>query len=261
MMRVLLFVALLGPTLALADIPMAGTWVMQPESTTFGETHPLDLMIERGGFRRSGCGTPIEVPTDGTDTPVKDQPLFDTLAVKIVNQRRVDIVQKLAGRLVWKGVYTVSKDQSSMVVQFHDARASTAVSGSIQYLRQGNLLSGAHALSGVWRPEKLTQLSTNATMLTIQENAQGVAVKWGDGRSAESPINAQYYPMNGYLPGAQISILRPRPDMLAMNREQGVVPVEIVRASVSQDGQTLTYKQTDWVCRDLTTFLYKRQGT
>jgi hypothetical protein len=114
----------------------------------------------------------------------------------------------------------------------------------------------------VWRPEKLTKLSANATTLTIEENEQGgVAVSWSDGRSAESPLSAQYYPLTGYLSGAQVSILHPRPDMLAMNFEQGIVPVQIARASISQDGQTLTNKQTDWICRDLTTYIYKRQGT
>ena len=263
MIRVLLFVALLTPIVAMADIPMAGTWVMQPESTTFGDIHPLELMIERGGYQRTGCGTAaIEVSADGLDKPVKDQPMFDTLDVKIVNRRRVDIVQKLAGRLVWKGVYTVSKDQTSMVLDYDDERASKAVSGSILYSRQGTVLTGAHALSGVWRPEKLTKLSANATTLTIEENEQGgVAVSWSDGRSAESPLSAQYYQLTGYLSGAQVSILHPRPDMLAMNFEQGIVPVQIARASISQDGQTLTYKQTDWICRDLTTYIYKRQGT
>jgi len=95
--------------------------------------------------------------------------------------------------------------------------------------------------------------------MRIEAKDHGLAVSWSDGRSADSQLDAKYYPLNGYLPGAQVSILNPRPDTLAINREQGVVAVEVSRAVLSDDGQTLTYKQVDWVCHDLATFIYHKK--
>jgi hypothetical protein len=66
--------------------------------------------------------------------------------------------------------------------------------------------------------------------------------------------------LNGYLSGEQVSILHPRPDTLAINREQGVSPVEVSRAVISDDGQTITYKQVEWVCRSLTTYIYQKKA-
>jgi hypothetical protein len=259
MMKVFVSLALLGPSLCMADTPLAGTWIVKPELTVFGDDHPLELMIDRGAYRRTGCGIPIEISADGTDQPVKSQPLFDTLSVHAVDSRRVGIVEKRVGKIVWKGLYTVSKDQRSMALEFDDERASKAVTGVMHYARQGSPLSGAHALSGSWRPEKLTQLSAGALTMTIQEEDHGLAVTWSDGRSAKSPLDAKYYPLNGYLSGAQISILHPRPDTLAMNREQGAVPVEVARAIVSEDGKTITYTQVDWICHGVASYIYQKQ--
>lgn len=258
-MKFIGLLAVLLPPLSMADSPFAGTWVVQPELTTFGEDHPLELMIERGTYRRSDCAGPLEVPADGSDRPVKDQPLFDTLSVRLVDRRRVDIVQKLADKVTWKGVYTVSKDQHSMTLDFDDERAASPVTGTIQYSRTGEPLSAAHALSGTWNPQKLIHLSAAGATLTIEEAGQGLAVNWADGRRVVSPLDAKYYPLAGYLPGAQVSILHPRPDTLAINREQGIFPVEVSRVVLSDDGQTLTVKQVEWICRALTTYVYHRK--
>jgi hypothetical protein len=257
-MKTVAFPALLLPALSLAGSPFAGTWVMQPELTTFGD-RPVEMMLERGGYRRTGCGTPIEVSTDGADHPVKDQPLFDAMSVRLANARRVDIVQKLTGKITWKGTYTVSKDQRTMTLEFTDESPATPVTGKLRYSRVGNPLSAAHALSGTWRPEEFTQLSASGSTMTIADEEHGLAVRWSDGRTAETNLDAKYHPLSGYLPGAQVSILNPRPDTLAINREQGVVPVEVSRAVLSEDGQTITYKQVDWTCHALTTYTYHKQ--
>jgi len=39
-----------------------------------------------------------------------------------------------------------------------------------------------------------------------------------------------------------------------------VVPVEVARAVISADGQTMTYKQVDWICRDFMTHVYHRKS-
>jgi hypothetical protein len=256
-MKIFVLLALLLPAVTMAGSPFAGTWVMQPELTTFGD-HPMELMIERGGYKRIGCGTPIEVPADGADKAVKDQPLFDTMSVRLVDRRRVDVVQKMAGKVTWKGVYTVSKDPRSMTLEFDEERTSTPVTGTIQYSRVGEPLAAAHSLSGTWNPEKMTRLSASGLTMTIRDEEHGLALSWSDGRSAESHLDADDHPLNGYLPAAQLSVLHPRPDMLAINRKQGIFPVEVSRAFISDDGRTMTYRQIDWICHGLTSYVYQK---
>jgi len=88
-LKLLAGTACLLPGLAPAAGPFEGTWQMQSGATTFGEEHPLELMLERGEFQRAGCTPAIDVAADGSDQPVRGQPLFDSMAVKIVAPLRV----------------------------------------------------------------------------------------------------------------------------------------------------------------------------
>jgi hypothetical protein len=249
---------LLLPCVSPAADPFEGLWVMQPDLTTFSP-HTTDVLIERNTYRRTGCGDPLEIPSDGRDQSVTGQPLFDSMAVRLLDPQKVEVTQKKGGKRVWKGVYTVSKDQRQMTLIFEDDRASNAVTGTIQYARVGEPLSGAHSLSGSWRAEKLLQLSPSAMTLRIQASDKALGLQWGDGRSVESNLDTRYYPLNGYLPGAGVSVLRDRPDMLALNRVQNSIPVEVSRALVSEDAQTLKVAQADWLCRTAMYFSYQRQ--
>lgn len=258
-LKLLAGTACLLPGLAPAAGPFEGTWQMQSGATTFGEEHPLELMLERGEFQRAGCTPAIDVAADGSDQPVRGQPLFDSMAVKIVAPLRVEVTQKLAGKLVWKGSYTVAKDQKSLVFDFDEEHASTPVTGSIEYARIGEPLAGAHAVSGKWQAKKLTQISASGQSMTIVQSAPSLTMSWSDGRSVQSPLDAKYYPVDGYTPGAKASILNSRPDMLAVNRLQGTTPVEVLRVFISVDSESLTVKQVDWLCRNLTTYTYSKK--
>jgi hypothetical protein len=258
MKYLLLSLSLLLPGISPADEPFAGLWVMRPELTTFSE-RALDVLIERNSFRQTDCGDPLEVPTDGMDHPIIGRPLFDSMAVRLVDRRKIEITQKVGGKVAWKGTYTVSRDQRQMTLAYEDDRASNAVSGTIQYSRLGEPLSGAHSVSGRWRAEKLLQLSPSALTLRIQSLDGSLKLQWSDGRSVESKLDPGNYILNGYLPGAGVSVLRSRPDMLALNRTQNSVVVEVSRAYLSEDSQTLRYGQVDWLCRAPVYFNYQRQ--
>jgi hypothetical protein len=258
-MKILLSLLLLLPMISSADSPFAGQWVMKPERTTFS-MRTTDLLIERNLYRLSSCGDALEAPTDGIEHPVSGWPTFDTLSVRIVDRRKVEITQKLAGKMTWKGVYTVSRDQRLMTLQFEDDRPVNAVIGTLEYARVGEPLSGAHSLSGSWRPQKLTRLSPTGLSMHIEDLEKGLAIRWSDGRSVDTNLDARHYPLNGYLAGATISVLRSRPDTLAINRFQNAAPVEVSRAVLSEDAQTMTYVQVDWQCRTEVIFSYGKEA-
>jgi hypothetical protein len=250
---------LLLPGISLADNAFEGTWVMRPDLTTFSP-HTANFLIERNTFRRTDCGDPIEVATNGADQPMDRQPLFDSMAVRLADRHKVEVTQKLRGKLVWKGTYTVSRDQRQMTLDYEDDRTANPVTGALQYSRVGEPLSGAHELSGSWRAEKLMHLSPSGLTLRIEALDKGLGLQWSDGRRVEAKLDGNYNPLNGYLPGAGVSVLQDRPDMLALNRAQNNVAVEVSRARLSQDSQTLIYAQVDWLCRKTVNFSYQRQA-
>jgi hypothetical protein len=265
-----------GGTWTWADRPFDGSWVIQPELTTFGMRSPI-LSLERGVFRRTDCRTePIDVPADGAAHGVRGQALFDTISVRVLDPKRVEVVEKSADKLAWKGMYTVSANGRAMRLDFEDDRAAKPVTGALEYVREGDARAGAHSVSGTWRPEKLTRLSSSGLTVTLamqRKDAErdldvapgpdfyaAFTLAGSDGRSAEGKLDTHDYPLNGYLPGATIALNRLQPNILQFNRSQNGVLVELTRAMVASDGQTMTLSQIDWVCQAKTVLILNKQA-
>jgi hypothetical protein len=193
----------------------------------------------------------------------------------VLDPKRVEITEKSADKLAWKGMYTVSANGRAMKLDFEDDRAAKPVTGVLEYMREGDVPGGAHSVSGTWRPEKLSRLSSSGLTVTVamqrkdtagdEEAAAGpnfyagFTMAGSDGRSAEGKLDAHDFPLNGYLPGATVALSRLQPSILQFNRSQNGVLVELTRAMVSSDGQTMTLSQIDWVCQAKTVFILNKQ--
>jgi hypothetical protein len=269
-------------TLALAgdwnwgDRPFDGTWIIEPERTTFdaGMRAPT-FDLDRGKFRRSDCRLgAVEVPADGQEHEIKDQPLFDALSVRVIDGRHVEIVEKSAGRKAWSGRYALSADGRAMQLDYEDDRATRPVTGSLTYVREGDVVKGPHLLSGVWRPSKLTSLAASGRTLSIQTQSQDglqpVAagpdptmtfhLAASDGRSADGRFDAHPYPLSGWLPGSSVVVGRLWAGTLQINRSVNGELVEMSRATVSADGQSMTLTQVDWVCQAKTLYTLRKKS-
>jgi len=254
-----------------ADHPFDGTWVIQPDLTAFELRSPI-LSFDGGMFRRTECRTgPLEVPADGASHEVKGQVFFDSASVTVKDRLHIEVVERLAAKQVWRGVYALSNDGRTLALRFEDDRAANPVTGLLSYEHDGDPVAGAHPLSGTWLPKTLSELSTSGLTMTFKTASNyvdvdaGAAVNSGqdfnltqsDGRSGK--VDAHDYPLSGYLPRASVSISRLQPNLLQINRSQSGQLVEISRALVSDDGQTLTLSQTDWLCQAKTILTLKKK--
>jgi hypothetical protein len=253
-----------------ADRPFDGTWVVRPEQTIFDHVLRAPIFSFEGGlFRRSDChGGAIEVPADGQDHEVKDQPLFDALAVHVTNERHAEITEKLSGIVAWRGRYSVSGSGDAMTLDYEDDRAAKPVTGEVTFHRDGAVVSGSRPLSGTWRPEKIERLSPSGLTLTLTtqptttaaDHAAPYSMMAGDGSTASGKFDMHDAPLQGYLQGSSVALSRLRPDTLQINRSRNGELVEMSRATVSPDGQTLTLTELDWVCQAKATFTLQRQS-
>lgn len=260
MYKCLLWLGLWLPCACLAETPFAGTWVVEPELTTFS-LRPLSFMIERGTYKRTSCVPYPEVPSDDQEHAIAGDPLISSMSVHLMDARRVEVTEKVSGKLVWKGDYAVSKDQKSMTLKYQDHRASKAVSGTIQFEREGDVVANAHLLSGAWTPEKLLELSPGGLTMKIQDTDNGLVMSASDGRGYDIKFDRQDHPLTGYLDGATVLVGRRAPQTLQVNRKQSGVLVEMSLGTVSGDGQTMMLGQQDWQCRSKVTWTLRKQPT
>jgi hypothetical protein len=249
---------LYSPILSYAETPFAGTWVAQPELTAYS-LRPLSFMIEGGTYKRTSCVPTPEVRTDGNEHDVLGDPFVQSMSVRLLDANRVEVAQKVAGRLVWKGIYTVGKDGNSMVLKYDDHRPSNTVSGTIQYARDGAAIPNAHLLSGTWKPEKLLDISPSALSMTIKDTDQGLNLTASDGRAFDIKFDRRDYPLGGYLDGATVQVGLRTPQLLQINRKQQGVLVEMTIAPISPDGQTLLFGQLDEQCQSKVTWSMSKQ--
>ena len=252
-------VALLTPLPLIAGTPFAGTWVVQPSLTEFGGKS-LGLSIDARTYKRTTCMVANEVPADGADHPLTDDPFFDAMSVRIQDKRTVEVVQKTAGKVTWRGTYSVDRDLRSMVLRYDDRRPNIPVTGEFRFEREGDAIPAAHALTGTWRPVKVLNLSPSGSTLEIQDTDGGMLLHASDGRSLNIKFDPHSNePLQGYLAGAMVHMGRRAPNTVQINRTQNGMLVEFALGTVADDGQTMVLGEVDWQCQVKTSWTLRKQ--
>jgi len=109
----LLGIALFLATTAFAASPFDGTWRPDPER---GDPNgkPDEYVLSGGNYQCRTCTPPYAIPADGQDHPVADNSMYDSLTVKIVDNRTISRVAKKGGKTVAEIRATVSADGNSL---------------------------------------------------------------------------------------------------------------------------------------------------
>jgi hypothetical protein len=245
------------PALCLVASPFAGTWVIKPELTSYSAAS-LAFKIEKGIYKRTSCATQIETPADGADHLVANEEYFDSIRIRVVDRNRVELTEKKANRATWTGLYTAAPDRRSMTLRFTSFRAPNSVAGELTYARRGDIISGAHAVSGDWLPGKLTKLSASGLTMTFKDTDDGLTMTAADGRSFEAKFDHQDHPLQGDVAGATVRLGRLAANTLQISLQHRGWPVELSRATVAADGQSMTLIEVDQNCHIVTNYTLQK---
>lgn len=254
------FFALSGlgfPILCFAETPFAGSWVVQPELTTYSGRQ-LSFSIERGEYKRTSCVPTPAVPTDGKEHPITGDSYVQSMSVRLLDRDRVEVVEKIGGNLTWKGTYTVANDKKSMILKYEDRRAAKAVTGTVQFAREGDVIANAHLLSGTWKPEKLLDLSATGLSMTFRDTDNGLAMTASDGRTYDAEFDRDDQPLKGYLDGASVRVFRGSLNHFQVNRKQNGVLVELSWGTFSDDKESMKLMQLDEQCQAATVWTLRK---
>src|SRR5580658_5012630 len=91
--------ALLVPALASAQSALNGTWKIDMNKVDFPKK-PDVFVLQNGMYACKTCTPPYDVKADGTDQAVSGHPYFDTIAIKVVNDRTIEETDKKNGKVV-----------------------------------------------------------------------------------------------------------------------------------------------------------------
>ena len=220
-----------------------GVWKADLSSVKF-EGKPDQFLLQAGTWKCDTCIPPLSTAADGQFHPVADRPYYDSMSVKIVDDRTVEFHRRKGKREVGNNTMQVSADGNVLTNKFHDATtAGSEFDGTTTLRRAGPSPAGAHALSGQWKPEKVGNYTEEALRLNYQV----------DGSKVTSSIQGQAYVAE--VDGPAVAVQNdPGGTTVAVTREGAGLKetytrdgkqVAIVTVSPNPDGASVMITNTD----------------
>jgi hypothetical protein len=221
-----------------------GTWKTDRASIKF-EQKPDDILLQGGTYKCSTCLPPLEVAADGQFHDVAGRAFSDSMAVKAVDDKTVEMKARKAGRDTFVATMTVSADGNTLTRKFKDSSTpnAPAIEGSSTATRAGPAPAGAHAVSGQWTPDKVSEYSEDALNSTYA--IDGNKVTWsGQGQTYTAEIGGPAVPVSGDISGSTVTVTQDGNSLNETFTRDGKVVNEVV-TTVSADGKSMTWAATD----------------
>jgi WD40 repeat protein len=256
-MKKSLFAILLLPILVwAAQSPFDGTWKIDLSSVQF-PAKPTILVLQNGTYQDST--SKISVKADSTDQPLPEIKDIDTMAVKIIDDKTVQLTSKKNGKVVSTQMAVISADGNTCTYEFteYHVDGKPPVTGKFTYTRLAAGPSGSHALSGTWQIQE-AHASQWAITATYKSTADGLISSSPIGGSWEAQFDGKDYPMNG-TPGYTVSLTKVNDRSIITTVKRDGKVFMVYHQTVSADGKTCTIVEENKVQGIKATFTATKQ--
>lgn len=245
---------------ALLQAQFAGTWKLDVSTAQF----PQQLFkweLSGGTYRCLHSDPPFSVPADGAEHLVKGHPAYDSVGVRVIDDRTVEVFRKKTGKLYLDENFKVAPDGMTMTDSFalyNDSSEKPALATAL-LRRVGNAISGPHPMSGSWIQEGARDVSENALLATIVDTPDGgIKMSAATGEHYQAKFDGKEYPYQGD-PDVDTVVLR-RPEARVIEetlKRQGKIQ-RVTVMTFSEDGNTMTMDIRDYRGRQ-SKFIWKKQ--
>lgn len=213
-----------------------GTWKADVDSVQF-DTKPDQMVLQGGTFTCKSCTPSYSIPADGAFHPVS-LPYADSDAVKVNDPHSITETSKKAGKQVGETKYTVSADGNTLTINFTDTSApGSAAKGEVTESRVGPAPAGAHAISGQWKPTKLSNFNDAALTFTVNVNGDMYHSSSPDGTSFDAKIGGGDVPVKGDIAGTTVSVTKIGDNSYKVARKRNGKAVGDTTYTVGPDGK------------------------
>jgi hypothetical protein len=245
-LAVSLLVSLLMPAMAMAQSAFDGTWKFDMKTAKFPEK-PDVFLLQDGMYHCKTCAPPVDVKADGQDQKVSGHPYYDTVNIKVVDDRTIEETDKKNGKTVTTRRAWVSADGNTLVFEFSDSSATNAdpVTGKGEETRVAIGPAGSHAISGSWRTSKMDTLSDNALTITYKVSGDSLSMSSPTGQSYTAKLDGTEAPYKGDPGTTSVSVKRVDKNTMEETDKRDGKVIVVLRMTVAADGKTMTVKADD----------------
>jgi hypothetical protein len=241
-----LLVALLMPAVAIAQSAFDGTWKGDLSKSQMPKK-PDVYLLQDGMYHCKTCVPPVDVKADGQDHKVTGHPYYDTISIKVVDDRTVEETEKKDGKIVTTSSMMVSPDGKTAHFEFTDSSATNAdpVTGKGEMMRVAKGPAGSHATSGSWRASKMESMSDNGLTVTFKVEGDSLTMTTPTGQSYTAKLDGTDAPYKGDPGTSSVSVTRIGKSMIEETDKRDGKVISIARMTVSPDGKTMTIAVND----------------
>ncbi len=245
-MKKLLFVLLLAPLSVWGQTAFDGTWRVDLSKAQLPKK-PDKYLLQNGTYRCETCAPAFEVKADGQDHKVTGHPYFDTVSVRVVNDKTVELTEKKNGKIVGTDKSTVSNDGNQLAEEFtwQPEASNKQQSGKAASTRVAKGPAGAHAISGSWRGEKLQDFSPDALIVSYKSSGDGLSMKAGTGESYDAKFDGKDYPFKGDPGVTSVSLKKINANTIEEADKRDGKVIFVSRMTISRDGKTMKVEVDD----------------
>ena len=230
---VALLLLLLFPSASRSQSPFDGTWVIDTNKNLTAEK-PMAILLADGMFR---AGDRV-IKADGKDQIVPATGYWDTVSVRIVDDRTVEVTSQKAGKPMFTETDTVSPDGNTLTQVAKDMTEAEAVTLESMFRRVAPAPPGAHVLSGTWQIVKQTR-SKNSTIITYKCTSEGFSGWTPLGERFDAKFDGKFYLMEDDPGHTMVSVKLINPHTVEMTNQRDGKVAFVVRLVVTSDGKTI----------------------
>ncbi len=237
---------LLMPMLASAQSPFNGTWKTNMNNVDWSKK-PDVYVLKDGMYSCKTCVPPYDIKADGSDQKVTGHPYFDTVAIKVINDREIEETDKKNGKIVSTSTTTVSPDGNTLTFQFSDSSNTSGapVTGKGEAVRAAKGPAGSSPISGSWRMSKMENLSDNGLTVTYKVTADEIAMSNPTGQTYTAKLDGTDAPMKGDPGVTSVSVKMIGKNTMEETDKRDGKDIGVFRATVQPDGKTIDASYED----------------
>lgn len=214
-----------------------GTWKADVNSAQAPKT-PDVYLIGNGSYSCKTCTPPFTVKADGAAYPVKGNPYFDAVSIRLAGDGLTETDMK-GGKVVTTTTVSVSSDGKTATTSFTDTSASTTpVKGVVVARRVGTATPGANPASGSWRTVAYSGYSDNAITVTYKITGDMLTMSTPSGQGYTAKLDGTSAPYTGDPGTDTVSVKKSGKSVVETDMRNKKV-IGITTTTPSADGKSL----------------------
>jgi hypothetical protein len=238
-----------------------GTWKIDLAESE-APTKPEVYLLQGSTYQCATCDPPLDIRADGRDQKITGEACYDTVSLKVVNDRTTAETDKRIGKTVGTSKMTVSSDGNSATVEWMESCNANGdvITGKDILSRVTKGPRGSHAVSGSWQIVKRVNRSENALVITL--TLEGDIFSFADptGQSYAARVDGTASPIKGDLTNTMVSLRLIGENTIEETDKHDGKVLAVTRFTPSADGSTMTISIENKVKGSVRRFVAHRQS-